>query len=136
MTPPLGIIEGYYGIPWSWDMREDQARFLSAHGYSSYVYAPKADKFLRKRWREDHPQAEADRLAAMAARCKTLGMSFGVGLSPYEAYRDFGEETKAALARKIAFFDACGITDLAILFDDMKGDQADLADVQVRMAHF
>ncbi|HEY1750437.1 MAG TPA: beta-N-acetylglucosaminidase domain-containing protein [Caulobacteraceae bacterium] len=136
MSPPLGIIEGYYGIPWSWDMREAQARFLSARGYSSYVYAPKADKFLRKRWREDHPQVEADRLARMAALCKTLGMSFGVGLSPYEAYRDFGEETRAALARRIAFFDACGVTDLAILFDDMKGDQADLAEVQVRMAHF
>jgi hypothetical protein len=63
-------------------------------------------------------------------------MGFGVGLSPYEAYRDFNEETRGALARKIAFFDAAGCTELALLFDDMKGDQADLGDVQVRMAHF
>jgi hypothetical protein len=136
MTPPLGVIEGYYGVPWTWDMREDQARFLAARGYSSYIYAPKADKFLRKRWREDHPAEEAGRLARMAAVCREVGMSFGVGLSPYEAYRDFNAETKAALARKLAFFDAAGVTDLAILFDDMKGDQDDLAEVQVRMAHF
>jgi hyaluronoglucosaminidase len=136
MTPPLGIIEGYYGRPWSWDMREDQARFLSAHGYASYIYAPKADVYLRRRWREDHPPAEADRLARMAAVCASLGVGFGVGLSPYEAYRDFGEETKAALARKLAFLDQAGVTELALLFDDMKGDQADLAEAQVRMAHF
>lgn len=136
MTPPLGVIEGYYGVPWTWDMREAQARFLAAHGYSSYIYAPKADKFLRKRWREDHPAEEAGRLARMAAVCREVGMSFGVGLSPYEAYRDFNAETRAALARKLAFFDAAGVTDLAILFDDMKGDQDDLAEVQVRMAHF
>lgn len=136
MTPPLGVIEGYYGLPWSWDMREAQARFLARHGYGSYIYAPKADVYLRRRWREDHPAADADALARMGAACKGCGVGFGVGLSPYEAYRDFGEETKAALARKLAFFDQAGVTELALLFDDMKGDQADLAEAQVRMAHF
>lgn len=136
MTPPLGVIEGYYGRAWSWEMRRDQARFLAGHGYRSYIYAPKADAYLRRRWREDHPASEADALAGMAAACAQIGVGFGVGLSPYEAYRDFGEETRAALARKLAFFDAAGVTELAILFDDMKGDQADLAEVQVRMAHF
>jgi hyaluronoglucosaminidase len=136
MTPPLGVIEGYYGRPWSWDMREEQARFLAGHGYRSYIYAPKGDAFLRKRWREDHPVQEADRLARMAAACGEIGVGFGVGLSPYEAWSDFGQETKAVLARKLAFFDAAGVTELALLFDDMKGDQADLAEAQVRMAHF
>ncbi|HVN00541.1 MAG TPA: beta-N-acetylglucosaminidase domain-containing protein [Caulobacteraceae bacterium] len=136
MTPPLGVIEGYYGRPWSWDMREEQARFLAGHGYSSYIYAPKADAYLRRRWREDHPAEEADRLARMAAACTASGVAFGVGLSPYEAWRDFGEATQAALARKLTFLDRAGVTELALLFDDMKGDQADLAEAQVRMAHF
>jgi len=132
----LGVIEGFYGRPWSWDMREDQASFLKPRGYDFYLYAPKADDFLRKRWREDHPAAEADRLARMAAHCRAIGMRFGVGLSPYEAYRNFDSEAQAAMARKLAFFDAIGVTDLAILFDDMKGDQADLAEAQVRMTHW
>ncbi|HEX3919808.1 MAG TPA: beta-N-acetylglucosaminidase domain-containing protein, partial [Caulobacteraceae bacterium] len=113
MSPPLGIIEGYYGIPWSWEMREDQARFLAAHGYGFYIYAPKADAFLRKRWREDHPVAEADALKRMAGVCAGLGVDFGVGLSPFEVYRDFGDEAKAALARKLAFLDDAGVTCLA-----------------------
>lgn len=136
MTPPLGLVEGFYGRPWSWETREDQARFLAGCGYSFYIYAPKADPYLRRRWREDHPPAEADRLARMAALCGELGLSFGVGLSPYEAYRDFSDETRWALERKLAFFKSAGVDELAILFDDMKGEQADLATAQVRMAHF
>jgi hypothetical protein len=136
MTPPLGVIEGYYGQPWSWDMREDQARFLAAHGYGSYLYAPKADAFLRRRWREDPPAGEADALKRMAGVCASVGMSFGVGLSPYEAWRDFGDDAKAALGRKLALFDDAGVSELAILFDDMQGDQSDLAQAQVRIAHW
>src|SRR5271169_975885 len=136
MDVERGIIEGYYGKPWSWDEREDQARFLKAHGYGFYLYAPKADPYLRRRWREDHPAAEADRLSRMAARCAEVGMRFGVGLSPYEVYRDFNEAAKTDLARKLAFFDMIGATDLAILFDDMPAEQPDLAETQIRIIHW
>ena len=54
MTPPLGLIEGYYGQPWTWEARAEQASFLKAHGYGFFMYAPKADAFLRRRWRELH----------------------------------------------------------------------------------
>ena len=136
MTPPLGLVEGFYGRPWSWEAREDQARFLAANGYSFYIYAPKADAFLRRRWREDHPTAEADALARLAAVCREAGLSFGVGLSPYEAYRDFGADAQAALARKLDLLASAGVQELAILFDDMRGEQADLAQSQARIATF
>ncbi len=134
MSAPLGLIEGYYGRPWSWAMREEQARFLAAHDYSFYIYAPKADPYLRRRWREDHPSEDAAGLKRMAEVCSGLGMGFGVGLSPFEAYRDFGDEAKAALERKLAFFDGVGVSILAILFDDMRGDLPDLALQQIRIA--
>lgn len=130
MTVELGIIEGYYGTPWSWDVRTETVSFLAPHGYGFYLYAPKADPFLRRRWQEDHPRDMADGLAKLAAHCRRTGVRFGVGLSPYEIYRDFNTEAKEALSRKLAFFDALGIDDLAILFDDMEGSQPDLAEAQ------
>lgn len=136
MSTELGIIEGYYGRPWSWAMREDQARFLKDAGYDFYLYAPKADPYLRRRWRDDYPQAEADSLKRMAAVCADAGMSFGVGLSPFEIYRDFNAEAKAALGRKLAFFDDVGIGELAILFDDMRADEPDLAAKQLAILHW
>jgi hyaluronoglucosaminidase len=132
----LGIIEGYFGTPWSWDARTFVMRFLAPHGYSFFTYAPKADAFLRRRWREPHPDAEVQQLKNFAQACRAAKVRFGVGLSPYEAYLAFDGATRSALGTKLAQLDALGIDDLAILFDDMRGDIADLAARQAEMMHF
>lgn len=133
MTVELGILEGYYGLPWSWPMREEQVAFLGQRGFSFYFYAPKADKFLRRRWRDPHPQETAERLMSLARQCRRHGVRFGVGLSPFEVYRNFDAEAQAALADKLAFLDAIGVDDLGVLFDDMRGDSPDLAACQARI---
>lgn len=136
MTVALGLIEGYYGTPWSGHARRQVIATLKPHGYGFHIYAPKADAFLRKRWRESHPPQMADALRTLAAQCRSLGVRFGVGLSPFELYRDFNDQTKADLARKLAQFDEWGIDDLAILFDDMRGDLPDLAQTQADILHW
>ncbi len=132
----LGLIEGYYGTPWSWAARETTIATLKPHGYGFYIYAPKADGFLRKRWRENHPAETAQALHALSARCRAMGVRFGVGLSPYELYRDFDGAAQGELARKLAEFDSWGIDDLAILFDDMRGDLPNLAATQADIVHW
>ncbi|WP_312162852.1 beta-N-acetylglucosaminidase domain-containing protein [Phenylobacterium sp.] len=132
----LGLVEGYYGKPWSWAARRDVVETLAPHGYRFFLYAPKADPFLRRRWQEPHPVETASELQALSARCRELGVRFGVGLSPYEIYRDFGPQAQAALAAKLAQLDALGLDDLAILFDDMRGDLPGLAASQVDIVHW
>ncbi|CAN5654962.1 beta-N-acetylglucosaminidase domain-containing protein [soil metagenome] len=136
MNVELGIIEGFYGKPWSWDERKETVAFLAPHGYAFYLYAPKADVFLRRRWREDHPQEEADRLKEMSSRCRAMGVRMGVGLSPYELYLGFDDDAREALGRKLDFLQDVGIDDLAILFDDMRGDTPDLAETQVEIVEW
>ncbi|CAA9490623.1 MAG: GH84 [uncultured Sphingomonadaceae bacterium] len=136
MIPELGIIEGYYGRPWSWAEREDVMRFLAPRDYRFFLYAPKADPFLRRRWREPLPPEHAATLAAFGGACRAAGVRFGVGLSPYEAYAGFDAGARNALADKLAQFDAIGIDDLALLFDDMRGDLPGLADVQSEIVAF
>ncbi|MEJ0028052.1 MAG: beta-N-acetylglucosaminidase domain-containing protein [Rhizomicrobium sp.] len=136
MSIELGLIEGYYGTPWSWSARARTIATLKPQGYTFYIYAPKADAFLRKRWRESHPAETASALRALSRRCRDMGVRFGVGLSPYELYRDFHAEAQADLARKLAEFDDWGIDDLAILFDDMRGDLPDLARTQADIIHW
>jgi len=136
MTPPLGTVEGFFGRPYSWAERAALMRFLQPHGYGFYLYAPKADAFLRRRWREPHPAEEMAALSAFAADCRTAGVAFGVGLSPFELHFDFTAEARTALADKLAALDAAGCRWLAILFDDMKGDLADLARRQAEIVAF
>jgi hypothetical protein len=132
----LGLIEGFYGRPWSWAEKAATAEFLAPHGYGFYLYAPKADPYLRRRWREPHPDETLAELKALAGRCAELGVRFGVGLSPFEIYRAFDAAAQADLQRKLADLDAAGVVDLAILFDDMRGDLPDLARLQVEILHW
>ncbi len=132
----LGIIEGFYGRPWSWEERAGTLSFLAPHGYRFFLYAPKADPWLRRRWQEDHPPELEDRLRSLAGECRESGVRFGIGLSPYEIWLDFGDAARAALARKLDFFDDLGIQDLALLFDDMRGDDPALADRQVEIVEW
>jgi len=136
MEPELGIIEGFYGKPWTWEERAATVEFLAPHGYRFFLYAPKADTFLRRRWQEEYPEESARGLATLADACRRAGVRFGVGLSPYEIFRDFDTTAHEALARKLALFDELGVQDLAILFDDMPGDLPDLAARQVEIVHW
>ncbi|HWK89057.1 MAG TPA: beta-N-acetylglucosaminidase domain-containing protein [Longimicrobium sp.] len=136
MDVELGIIEGFYGKPWSWQARAETMAFLAPHGYRFYLYAPKADPYLRRRWTEPHPPHLAEALAGHAARCREAGVRFGVGLSPYEIFHGFDDAARDALTRKLAFCDELGADDLALLFDDMPGGDPDLAERQVEIVDF
>ncbi|MGL4542874.1 MAG: beta-N-acetylglucosaminidase domain-containing protein, partial [Polymorphobacter sp.] len=126
-VPDLGIIEGYFGRSWDWPTRTAVMQRLHSAGYGFFHYAPKSDSYLRRRWREPYPTEQAADIAAFSRACDSAGVRFGVGLSPYELYRDFNAAARVALAAKLAFFDDIGVREVAILFDDMRGDIADLA---------
>ena len=136
MTPELGLIEGFFGRPWSWEDRHEAVRFLGPRGYRFYLYAPKADAFLRRRWQERFPADEGKALAGFAEACRAAGVRLGAGLSPFELHLHPGSDWQAPLAAKLDELDAAGIEDLALLFDDMRGDVADLAERQAGIVHF
>jgi hypothetical protein len=133
MTPPLGIIEGYFGTPWTWQDRTHVMQTLAQYGYSFFIYAPKADGSLRRNWQSDFSPEQTRHLTDFAASCKASGVRFGVGLSPYEAFVDFNADVRAALIHKVHQLNDVGVEQLAILFDDMHGAQDDLADQQAEI---
>ena len=134
--PDLGIIEGFFGPPWSWRDRAGVIDRLAPAGYGFYHYAPKGDAHLRRAWHVPHPPAEAAAIAAFAAHCREHGVRFGIGLTPFDLHREVDDAGRARLAGRIADLDALGIDDLAILFDDMRGDVPDLAARQAAIVGF
>lgn len=136
MTPELGMIEGFFGRPWSWQERQEAVRFLAPYGYGFFLYAPKADALLRRRWQDPYPPAELERLATLSAFCRSLGVRFGVGLSPFELHLALDTGWQGALAEKIRRLASVGLDDLAILFDDMRGDMPGIAERQAAIVDF
>ena len=136
MIPELGLIEGFFGRPWSWEERHEAVRFLGQRGFSFYLYAPKADAFLRRRWQEPFPDDELKALGVFGDMCRGAGMKLGAGLSPFELHLHPDGDWQTVMAAKLAELDLAGIEHLALLFDDMRGDVPDLAERQAAIVHF
>lgn len=114
-----GIIEGFYGDPWSHDERRSALRLAGRLKLNSYVYAPKDDPYHRVRWREPYPDAELELLADLARAGAEHGVDVVVALHPAGSvvFSDDAEhELLAAKARQLL---AAGVPDVALLFDDV-----------------
>jgi len=128
-----GIIEGFFGKPWNWSARLSGVDFLRDCGYQFYIYAPKADPFLRRRWREPLPAGTQEHLSELASRCRKSGVALGIGLTPFEIYLNYDAAARTALRSKVLQLNEIGIGMLCILFDDMRGDVDGLADLQAEV---
>jgi len=124
-----GVIEGFFGKPWSWAARLSDADFLRDSGFQFYIYAPKSESFLRRRWREPIPPETLQQLSQLSARCRQRGIAFGIGLTPFEIYLDYDASAQAALRSKVSQISQIGVDVLCILFDDMRGDVDGLAEL-------
>tara|TARA_R110001599_G_scaffold353512_1_gene593457 strand:- start:56448 stop:57512 length:1065 start_codon:yes stop_codon:yes gene_type:complete len=128
-----GVLEGFYGRPWPFETRLAYAEFLSQAGLNTCLYCPKADPYLRKQWQCDWPAAEWQQLLELSRAYRQRGIHWGVGLSPFALYLDYGPEQREQLKRKIFRLSQLEAPLLAILFDDMPGDITALAGRQAEI---
>ncbi len=132
-SPYLGVIEGFFGRSWPFEERHDYAQFLKENGYQFYIYAPKGDPYLRRAWQQDWPQQTADQLQHLVRHYQQVGLDFGLGLSPFEIYKNYNADAQQSLQNKIQRLNKLGVDILCLLFDDMRGDQPDLAQMQINI---
>lgn len=133
--PPIGIIEGFFGRSWSWADRKSYAEFLALNQYNFYIYAPKSDKNLRKHWQQDWSTNDKKLLQDLRHVYRAANVQFGIGLSPHEIYLDNSHDQRAQLTQRIQQINRLEPDILCILFDDMRGDIPDLAQIQIDIAH-
>ena len=77
-----GIVEGFYGTPWTHDSRLEVISFLAERGMNAYAYAPKDDARHRAEWRDPYGADELARFGEVAAHGAVLGVQFGFAISP------------------------------------------------------
>ena len=121
--PESGIVEGFYGRPWTEAERRMMLQFLGDHGMNLYVYAPKDDPYHREKWRESYPLQEMLALKRLAAEAQTAGVEIVFAVSPGLDQRFSGwagEADEKALLRKLEAVHAMGIERFAIFFDDIE----------------
>lgn len=111
-----GLIEGFYGPPWSWDERLDVLAMCSANGMTHYVYAPKDDPKHRSAWREPYTADELDGFRSLVDRSD---LTIGFGISPGLDIDPGRDADRTALADKVDQALACGVGLVLLAFDDL-----------------
>ncbi|KAH8369436.1 hypothetical protein KR009_010820 [Drosophila setifemur] len=117
-----GVIEGFYGRPWTTEQRKDLFRKLKSMGMDSYMYAPKDDYKHRAYWRELYTVEEADHLSSLIAAAKDAGIAFYYALSPGLDMTYSSQKEIATLKRKLDQVSQFGCGAYALLFDDIESE--------------
>ncbi len=114
-----GVVEGFYGTPWTHEARLEVISFLAARGMNAYAYAPKDDARHRADWRVPYDPAALGRFGELAAHGGGHGVQFGFAISPgldieYESARD-----RSTLLAKLTPLRDAGVSWFLLLLDDI-----------------
>jgi hypothetical protein len=125
-----GVVEGFYGSPWSHQDRLDVLRFMGRVGLTTYYYAPKDDPYHRQRWREPYSPMEFTLLEQAVRTADSSGVTFVYAISPGGSmvYADSGDFQ--LLAGKLNTVWALGVRHFALFLDDVPPNLQHEADKQ------
>lgn len=132
LMPSRGVVEGFYGSPWTHRERMDQLAFLGDVKMNTYVYSPKDDPYLRDRWRDPYPPEKFREVQELIRQAQDHHVRFTYALSPGPSvcFSDPGD-WQALTAKMQAMYDA-GVRDFALPFDDISYDRWNCPQDQAR----
>ncbi len=114
-----GIVEGFFGPPWSMSHRAAVFEFGAKRGMNTYLYAPKDDPYHRERWREPYPKAGWKELLNLIGLARQHHIDFVYGFHPGKGLYFTAQEPVDCLLTKAERFYEAGVRTFAVLFDDI-----------------
>jgi hyaluronoglucosaminidase len=118
-TALRGVIEGFYGAPWTQRDRLSQLDFYGRTKQNVYVYSPKDDPYLRANWRDDYPPAQLATLKQLVDRAAANHVRFTYALSPGLSVCYSSPADVHALVAKFESLYAIGVRSFAVPLDDI-----------------
>ena len=124
--PYRGAVEGYYGIPWSFEGRMSQFRFYGRNKMNLYIYAPKDDPLHHgEGCYEPYPKGKAYELAALVRCAHENRVRFVWAIHPANTVDWSDNEGRTqldGLCQKLEWMYEIGIRDFGVLVDDSFGE--------------
>ena len=77
-----GVIEGFYGKPWTHVERIDMINSLAKAKFNTYFLAPKDEPGHRRNWQDLRPDSELFKLGELVSHAVSQGIAFGTAVSP------------------------------------------------------
>ena len=120
--PYRGVVEGFYGMPWSHAVRLSLIEFYGRHKLNTYIYGPKDDPYHSSpNWRLPYPEREQRNIKELVEACRRNRVDFVWAIHPGKDIK-WNEEDYQNLVRKFNLMYADGVRSFAIFFDDISGE--------------
>lgn len=120
-----GVVEGFYGRPWTSEQRKKLFKRMNKMGMNTYIYAPKDDSKHRMYWRELYTVEEAELLTTLIEASEENNVTFVYALSPGLDMTYSSPKEVSCLKRKLGQVASFGCKAFALLFDDIETDMCE-----------
>ena len=126
-----GIIEGYYGVPYSAEVTMDLFRFMARYKMNSYMYGAKSDPYHSRFWSAPYPTGiteeqknigflSQDMLREITEVSHATKVNFIWAIHPGVAFTDAaGNDVNARIMDKFESMYALGVRQFGVFVDDV-----------------
>ena len=116
-----GVVEGFYGTPWSHQARLRQLKFYGENKMNTYIYGPKDDPYhSAPNWRLPYPEKEAAQLQELVKVANENEVDFVWAIHPGQDIK-WNQEDRDLLLSKFEKMYQLGVRSFAVFFDDISG---------------
>ena len=117
-----GVVEGFYGTPWSHQARLSQLKFYGKNKMNTYIYGPKDDPYhSAPNWRLPYPEKEAVQLQELVAVANSNEVDFVWAIHPGQDIK-WNQQDRDILLAKFEKMYQLGVRSFAVFFDDISGE--------------
>lgn len=119
-----GIVEGFYGEPWSHADRIEQLRFYGRLKMNTYIYGPKDDPYHSSpNWREPYPAEQGKQIRELTDEAARNKVDFVWAIHPGQDIQWNATDSAHIVSKFEKMYDL-GVRAFAVFFDDISGEGA------------
>ena len=130
-----GVVEGFYGTPWSHQARLRHLKFYGENKMNTYIYGPKDDPYHSSpNWRLPYPEKEAKQIKELVQVANENAVNFVWAIHPGQDIK-WNQEDRDNLLAKFEKMYELGVRSYAVFFDDISGEGTK-ADKQAELLNY
>lgn len=134
-VPQRGLVEGYYGNPYSEADRMGLLKMFGELKMNVYIYGPKDDAYHKSKWREEYPADLAKKITEYVNVAKANKIEFMWAIHPGEDIQ-WNDADRANIVNKLKAMCELGVRSFAVFWDDLWGDDGTHGDEQAELMNY
>lgn len=134
-VPQRGLVEGYYGNPYSEANRMGLFDFFGRQKMNVYIYGPKDDVYHKDRWREEYPANLAAKITEYVNAAKANKVDFVWAIHPGNDIQ-WNDTDRRNIVNKLKAMCKLGVRTFAVFWDDLWNDDGTHGDEQAELMNY